>query len=149
MDPAAPTRLIAELVGASGPCSTVSTACTSSSQAVGEGVLRIRRGDADAMIVGGVDVLVDAIMITGFAKLGALSERNAAPSQASRPFDVGRDGFVSARGRGVGLEERTMLSRGAPWPRFLDTIIAMRTESRIPPDGRGHIRPWKPLWRTQ
>ena len=48
MDPAAPTRLVAEMSGATGPMSTVSTACTSSSQAVGEGLLRIRRGDVDA-----------------------------------------------------------------------------------------------------
>ena len=115
MDPSAPTRLIAEIVGATGPTSTVSTACTSSSQAVGEGLLRIRRGDADAMIVGGVDVLVDAIMITGFAKLGALSERNDEPAKASRPFDIDRDGFVLGEGAGIlVLEEREhAIARGA------------------------------------
>ncbi len=142
MDPAAPTRLIAELAGASGPCSTVSTACTSSSQAVGEGVLRIRRSDADTMIVGGVDVLVDAIMITGFAKLGALSERNEAPSQASRPFDVGRDGFVLGEGAGVLiLEERGhALGRGAPILAEISGYGCSCNAYRItdsPPDGRG------------
>ena len=142
MDPAAPTRLIAEITGAAGPISTVSTACTSSSQAVGEGLLRIRRRDADVMIVGGVDVLVDAIMITGFAKLGALSERNEAPSKASRPFDMERDGFVLGEGAGILiLEEREhALSRGAKILAEVSGYGCSCNAYRItdsPPDGRG------------
>ena len=142
MDPAAPTRLIAEITGATGPASTVSTACTSSSQAVGEGLLRIRRGDVDAMIVGGVDVLVDAIMITGFAKLGALSERNEDPPSASRPFDVDRDGFVLGEGAGILiLEEREhALARGAEILAEVSGYGCSCNAYRItdsPPDGRG------------
>jgi len=142
MDPSAPTRLLAELAGATGPMSTVSTACTSSSQAVGEGMLRIRRGDADVMIVGGVDVLVDAIMITGFAKLGALSERNEDPQAASRPFDVDRDGFVLGEGAGVlVLEEREQaLARGADILGEVSGFGCSCNAYRItdsPPDGRG------------
>jgi len=142
MDPAAPTRLLAQIAGATGPQSTVSTACTSSSQAVGEGLLRIRRGDADCMIVGGVDVLVDAIMITGFSKLGALSERNEDPAAASRPFDKGRDGFVLGEGAGVLiLEERgRALERGADILAELSGFGCSCNAYRItdsPPDGRG------------
>jgi 3-oxoacyl-[acyl-carrier-protein] synthase II len=142
MDPAAPTRLVAQITGASGPQSTVSTACTSSSQAVGEGLLRIRRGDADCMIVGGVDVLVDAIMITGFAKLGALSERNDDPVAASRPFDSDRDGFVLGEGAGILiLEEREMaLAKGANILAELSGFGCSCNAYRItdsPPDGRG------------
>ena len=84
--PMAPATLVAEMLGATGPVSVVSTACTSSSQAIGEGVFRIRRGEVDAMMVGGVDVLIDPIMVTGFSLLGALSTRNEAPEKASRPF---------------------------------------------------------------
>lgn len=142
MDPAAPTRLLAEIAQAQGLTSTVSTACTSSSQAVGEGLLRIRRGDADVMIVGGVDVLVDAIMITGFAKLGALSERNDDPRAASRPFDVDRDGFVLGEGAGVLiLEERDRaLARGATILGEVSGFGCSCNAYRItdsPPDGRG------------
>jgi len=142
MDPSAPTRLLAEISGATGPTSTVSTACTSSSQAVGEGLLRIRRGDVDAMIVGGVDVLVDAIMITGFAKLGALSERNEDPRAASRPFDVDRDGFVLGEGSGVLiLEDRACaMKRGATILAELTGFGCSCNAYRItdsPPDGRG------------
>ena len=133
---------MAEIAGAAGPQSTVSTACTSSSQAVGEGVLRIRRGDADAMIVGGVDVLVDAIMITGFAKLGALSERNDAPDRASRPFDADRDGFVLGEGAGVLIveERERALERGATILGEIKGYGCSCNAYRItdsPPDGRG------------
>ena len=142
MDPAAPTRLVAQVAGAKGPQSTVSTACTSSSQAVGEGLLRIRRGDADVMIVGGVDVLVDPLMITGFSKLGALSERNAEPQRASRPFDLDRDGFVLGEGAGILiLEERDRaMARNAPILAELSGYGCSCNAYRItdsPPDGRG------------
>jgi 3-oxoacyl-[acyl-carrier-protein] synthase II len=142
MDPATPTRLVAKLAGAEGPCSTVSTACTSSSQAVGEGLLRIRRGDVDVMLVGGVDVLVDALMITGFAKLGALSERNDDPAAASRPFDRDRDGFVLGEGAGfLVIEELAHArARGATILAELSGFGCSCNAYRItdsPPDGRG------------
>ena len=79
MDPQAPLHILQHLTKASGPTSVISTACTSSSQAIGEGLLRLRRGEVDKMIVGGVDVLVDPIMVTGFSLLGALSTRNEDP----------------------------------------------------------------------
>ncbi len=142
MDPAAPTRLAASLAGARGPMSTISTACTSSSQAVGEGLLRVRRGDADAMVVGGVDVLVDPLMITGFAKLRALSERNDDPQAASRPFDLERDGFVLGEGAGflVLESEETASRRGASVLAEVSGFGCSCNAYRItdsPPDGRG------------
>ena len=140
--PGAPTALAAALSGATGPASTVSTACTSSSQAVGEGLLRIRRGEVDAMLVGGVDVLVDPIMVTGFALLGALSTRNDAPQRASRPFDVDRDGFVLGEGAGfLVLEELSRAeARGVEPLGELTGYGCSCNAYRItdsPPDGRG------------
>jgi len=142
MSPEAPTRLVAAMAGARGPMSTVSTACTSSSQSVGEGLLRIRRGEATAMIVGGVDVLVDPIMITGFAKLGALSQRNDDPATASRPFDLHRDGFVLGEGAGFLVIEDWdfAVGRGATILAELSGFGCSCNAYRItdsPPDGRG------------
>lgn len=142
MAPDAPTALVARMAGAGGPRSTISTACTSSNQAVGEGMLRIRRGEVDAMIVGGVDVLVDPIMITGFALLGALSTRNDAPERASRPFDVDRDGFVLGEGAGVLVIETLehARQRGATVLAELSGFGCSCNAYRItdsPPDGRG------------
>ena len=143
--PDAPTRLIAQMFNARGPFSTISTACTSSSQAVGEGMLRIRRGEVDAMIVGGVDVLVDPIMITGFAKLGALSTRNDAPQAASRPFDLDRDGFVLGEGAGFLVLESAASAqrRGATPLGVLSGYGCSANAYRItdsPPDGRGALQ---------
>ena len=140
--PDAPTRLVAKLVGARGPRSTVSTACTSSSQAIGEAMLRIRRGEVDAMIAGGVDVLSEPLMVVGFSKLGALSTRNDEPERASRPFDVRRDGFVLGEGAGflVLEEEETARRRGAPILARIGGYGCSCNAWRItdsPPDGRG------------
>jgi 3-oxoacyl-[acyl-carrier-protein] synthase II len=142
MRPDAPTHLLAALAGATGPRSTVSTACTSSSQAVGEGVLRLRRGEVDAMLVGGVDVLVDPIMVTGFSLLGALSTRNDDPQAASRPFDADRDGFVLGEGAGM-LVLETMASARARGATILGEVEGFGCSCNAyritdsPPDGRG------------
>ncbi|MCB9778747.1 MAG: beta-ketoacyl-[acyl-carrier-protein] synthase family protein [Alphaproteobacteria bacterium] len=140
--PEAPTLLAAAMAGAGGPRSTISTACTSSSQAVGEGLLRIRRGEVDAMIVGGADVLVDPIMVTGFSLLGALSTRNDDPASASRPFDVDRDGFVLGEGAGfLVLESAERAARRGATPLALLSGFGCSCNAwRItdsPPDGRG------------
>ena len=140
--PAAPTRLAATLAGAEGPQSTISTACTSSSQAIGEAMTRIRDGEVDSMIAGGVDVLVDPLMVTGFSLLGALSTRNDAPERASRPFDIDRDGFVLGEGAGFVVLESLARAQArkveplAELSGFGCSCNAYRiTDS--PPDGRG------------
>ena len=142
LSPRAPADLVSEMLSATGPVSVVSTACTSSSQAIGEGVFRIRRGEVDAMMVGGVDVLIDPIMVTGFSLLGALSTRNDAPDKASRPFDKDRDGFVLGEGAGMLLLEslESARSRGAVILGHLRGFGCSCNAYRItdsPPDGRG------------
>jgi 3-oxoacyl-[acyl-carrier-protein] synthase II len=140
--PDAPTRQAALQAGAGGPRSTVSTACTSSSQAIGEALLRIRRGEVDAMVAGGVDALSEPLMVVGFAKLGALSTRNEDPTRASRPFDTHRDGFVLGEGAGFLIleAEETARARGAPVLATIGGWGCSCNAWRItdsPPDGRG------------
>ena len=94
------------------------------------------------MIVGGADVLVDPIMVTGFSKLGALSTRNDDPTAASRPFDIDRDGFVLGEGAGflVLESEATARARGAEILGVLSGFGCSCNAYRItdsPPDGRG------------
>jgi 3-oxoacyl-[acyl-carrier-protein] synthase II len=84
--------------GLKGPASTHATACASSGHAAGDAVHTMRRGEADVMIIGGAEAAVTPICVSAFAVMRALSTRNDAPEQASRPFDVNRDGFVLAEG---------------------------------------------------
>lgn len=102
-------------IGAKGPNFAPVSACAASGHAIGEGTLMIRRGDADAMVVGGGEAPVTRLGVAGFGSMGALSRRNDAPERASRPFDGERDGFVLAEGGAVlVLEEREhAIARGA------------------------------------
>jgi 3-oxoacyl-[acyl-carrier-protein] synthase II len=87
--------------GLEGPNFSCLTACAASSQAVGEAVALIRRGDADLMLGGGSHSMIHPLGVTGFNRLTALSTRNDAPQKASRPFDLHRDGFVLGEGAGM------------------------------------------------
>lgn len=82
--------------GAKGPSSSLATACAAGTHAVGEAYEVIKRGDADAMISGGVESVISPCCIGGFNAMKALSTRNSEPEKASRPFDRDRDGFVMA-----------------------------------------------------
>jgi 3-oxoacyl-[acyl-carrier-protein] synthase II len=94
---------------------TPTSACSSGAHAIGEAFRAIARGDIDACVAGGAEAAVTPLAVAGFAAMRALSKRNDAPAQASRPWDVGRDGFVIAEGAAlVFLEEREhALARGA------------------------------------
>jgi len=87
--------------GLGGPNLCHVSACATGSHAIGEASHLIRRGQADVMLVGGTEAPITGITVTGFAAMKALSTRNDAPEQASRPFDRGRDGFVLGEGAGV------------------------------------------------
>ncbi|MFC2070906.1 beta-ketoacyl-ACP synthase II [Chloroflexota bacterium] len=77
-------------------CTT--SACSSGSDAIGVAYELLKRGDAQAVITGGSEAIVNLLGITAFGALKAISTRNDAPQQASRPFDAGRDGFVIGEG---------------------------------------------------
>jgi len=101
--------------GAKGPNISTVTACSTASHAIGESMRYIQRGEADVMICGGAEAAVTELSVAGFAAMRALSTRNDEPTKASRPFDVGRDGFVMGEGAGIlvleGLEHAK--ARGA------------------------------------
>jgi 3-oxoacyl-[acyl-carrier-protein] synthase II len=97
---------LAEYFDLRGPNYNCLTACAASSQAIGEAVELIRRGDADIVLSGGSHSMIHPFGVTGFNLLTALSTRNDEPTKASRPFDALRDGFVLGEGAGmVVLEE--------------------------------------------
>ncbi|HEX3621066.1 MAG TPA: beta-ketoacyl-ACP synthase II [Acidimicrobiales bacterium] len=101
--------------GIKGPNSCTVTACAASAHAIGDGYDMIRLGRVDAMVCGGSEAGVTPIGLAGFAATKALSTRNDDPAGASRPFDAGRDGFVTGEGAAtLVLEEReSALRRGA------------------------------------
>jgi 3-oxoacyl-[acyl-carrier-protein] synthase II len=93
-------------LGTRGPLSSQCTACAASNMAIGEAADAIRLGRADVMLAGGTEAGITRVGIAGFSAMRALSRRNDAPEEASRPFDAGRDGFVMGEaGAVVVLEE--------------------------------------------
>jgi 3-oxoacyl-[acyl-carrier-protein] synthase II len=87
--------------GARGPNYATVSACATAGHALGEAFETIRRDDADMMIAGGSEAPVYEALVGAFAAMRALSTRNDDPEGASRPFDLGRDGFVIAEGAGI------------------------------------------------
>jgi len=100
-EPNMPVAYMATHFGAEGPNFNCLTACAASTQAIGEATEIIRRGDADVMLSGGAHSMIHPFGVTGFNLLTALSENNAAPQKASRPFDLNRDGFILGEGAAV------------------------------------------------
>jgi 3-oxoacyl-[acyl-carrier-protein] synthase II len=92
--------------GLKGPNLGVVSACTTSTHAIGFGMRAIQYGDADLIIAGGSEMATTVCGLASFAQAKALSSRNDAPAEASRPWDKDRDGFVLSDGGGaVVLEE--------------------------------------------
>lgn len=92
--------------GMKGPNIAVVTACTTSTHCIGLAARMIQYGDADVMYAGGAEYATTPLGLGGFCSARALSQRNDDPARASRPWDVGRDGFVLSDGAGcVALEE--------------------------------------------
>ncbi|PJE96353.1 3-oxoacyl-ACP synthase [Streptomyces carminius] len=98
-------------LGATGPNFVTATACASGATAIGSALHLLRSGACDVVVAGGGEAGVSPLMVTGFARMGALSRRLDEPSAASRPFDAGRDGFVIGEGSGMLVLERTADAR--------------------------------------
>jgi len=101
--------------GLQGPNLGVVTACTTSTHAIGLGMRTIQYGDADVIVAGGGEMATTRCGLGSFGQAKALSTRNDAPAEASRPWDKDRDGFVLSDGGGaMVLEEfEHARSRGA------------------------------------
>jgi 3-oxoacyl-[acyl-carrier-protein] synthase II len=93
--------ILAIRLGARGPNMSLATACATGTNALGEAAAMIRRGAADAMIVGSSEAAIVPLAMAGMNVMTALSTRNDAPEKASRPFDKDRDGFLMGEGAGV------------------------------------------------
>ena len=124
------------VLGLRGPSFGVSSACATGAHAIGEAAEMIRRGDAEVMLCGASEACISPLTLASDDALGALSRRNHAPTEASRPFDAGRDGFVLGEGAGVLVLEafERARARGA-------TIVAELVGYGATTDGFHETRP--------
>ena len=109
------TGYISLKFGLCGPAYVTSSACASAGNAIGDAFRLIQLGKADVIFAGGTEASIVETAIGGFNSMRALSTRNDDPQRASRPFDVGRDGFVMGEGAGTLVFEELehALARGA------------------------------------
>jgi 3-oxoacyl-[acyl-carrier-protein] synthase II len=99
--PNGPAAIVGLEVGAKAGVHGQVSACASGAEAVGYAARMIQSGRADVVICGGTEAVIHPITMAGFAAMRALSTRNDDPAAASRPYDLGRDGFVMGEGSGV------------------------------------------------
>jgi 3-oxoacyl-[acyl-carrier-protein] synthase II len=130
---------------AQGPNNTIVTACSASTQAIGEAMRIIERGDADVMLAGGADSRIDPLSLVAYTLLGALSTSSRPPEEASRPFDRDRDGFVLGEGAACLVLESedhakargaTIYAECAGYGSSFDAFAVTQPE----PDGRGAVQ---------
>ena len=99
------------MYGLKGPNLAIVTACTTAAHCIGDAGRLIEYGDADAIIAGGAEACISSLVVGGFCAARALSTRNDDAATASRPWDVGRDGFVLGEGAGVVVLEEYEFAR--------------------------------------
>jgi len=92
---------IAIKIGAKGPNGVITTACASSTHALGMAFKLLQHGDAQIIISGGTEAAISPMALAGFCKMRALSTQNDFPKKASKPFDKERDGFIMGEGAGI------------------------------------------------
>ncbi len=131
--------------GFQGPCHTISTGCTASTDSIGFAMRIIQSGITELMLAGGTEAPITPITLAAFDNIKALSTHNAEPQKASRPFDKNRDGFVVSEGSCFLVMEtlERAMKRGV---RIYATILGFASTSnafhmtRPTPTGEENIR---------
>lgn len=128
--------------GIHGPTMAAVAACAAGAQAFIDAYHLLQRDEADFVIAGGTEAGLDPVAISAFANMHALSKRNDAPEQASRPFDTERDGFVFGEGCGVMIVETEERARARGARIYCEIAGGAMTADAFhitapDPDGRG------------
>ncbi|MGW2281940.1 beta-ketoacyl-[acyl-carrier-protein] synthase family protein [Streptomyces sp. NPDC001770] len=145
MIPNAAAGEVAIALGARGPSLAPVTACASGATAISVARDLLDSGQCDIVVAGGSESVLTPLVVTAFARMGALSTRSDDPASASRPFAADRDGFVMGEGAAMLVLEREgdARARGGR-TRALLVGAGSSTDAYHPtapePDGRGAQR---------
>jgi 3-oxoacyl-[acyl-carrier-protein] synthase II len=140
--PDTPAAQLSIEYGFMGPSMSITAACATGTNAVGEAFEMIARDAADVVIAGGTDSLLIPVVFAGFCIMKAFSTRNDDPQHACRPFDLNRDGFVASEGAAVLILESLehAQARGARiYAEMIGYGTSVDAQSMVAPleDGRG------------
>ena len=163
-DSSAAATLIASKFGLKGANLTITSACASATMALGAAYRAVKRGQADLVLAGGADSMINPVGLVFFVLLGSVAVSKMAPERLCRPFDRKRSGLVMGEGAGMAVleEESHALARGAhiyaevagfastmdawrltaPHPEGLGAQLCMSlalADSKITPDGVDYI----------
>ncbi len=146
--PNSPAAYVELEVGARAGAHAPVSACASGAEAIGMAFEMIESGRADVVVAGGTEAAIHPLPISAFAAMQALSKRNDDPARASRPYDMGRDGFVLGEGSGILVleSEEHARARGA---RIYARVIGLGMTSDAyhiaapDPEGAGQTRAMK------
>ena len=108
--------------GYQGPSMSITSACASGTNAVGEAFEMVARGAADVMVAGGADSLLLPLVFAGFSIMKAFSTQNNDPEHACRPFDANRDGFVASEGAATLILEELEHAKARNAPIYAEFI---------------------------
>ncbi|MFD7223348.1 beta-ketoacyl-[acyl-carrier-protein] synthase family protein [Streptomyces sp. NPDC059892] len=141
MIPNAAAGEVAIALKARGPSLAPATACASGATAIAVGRDLLTSGQCDVVVAGGSEAVLTPLVVTAFARMGALSTRTGDPGGASRPFASDRDGFVIGEGAAMVVLEREAGARArGRTPRALLAGAGASTDAHHPtapaPDGR-------------
>ena len=130
-----------------GPNHAVVTACATGTHAIGDAARIIKNNEADVMIAGGAEAAICPIGIAGFSQAKALSTHyNDNPTEASRPWDKNRDGFVMGEGAGVVVLEEYEHAKARGAKIYAEVVgYAMTGDAHhiTAPGGNGGLRAMK------